>query len=358
MRRYYSGITIFKLAGSLLVLLAHVMYFRYVEFMPNQQMQFVLLILRVIVPCFYVVAGFLAYKGWVHAANSRQYVRKYLLRIVWMYGFFCLIFIAEFIVPELISKGLSLPNLFLQAKILFMTVFLNGPFVQLWFIPPLIFSILVCYWFYEKKYVRLAVILGLLGFVVSQFVSGTLMTALAPAVGSTPITNPTYLHYLDLFVTRYFGYGFTFVLAGVILAKYEDKFVQSKIWPLLIPSVVLTLVETLLLLRFAQWSLEYKLAFSILPNTILLFYGVLHIKSQAIQSYHKVINLFSIVTFCGHVLFMKLNLLLLNWDTATMTISQDFVFLFLTFFECLAVTYLFTFRAKYFAAKQARNLSS
>jgi hypothetical protein len=358
MRRYYSGITIFKLAGSLLVLLFHVMLARYTALVPNQQLQFVLFSLRIIVPCFYVVAGFLAYKGWTNAKNPRLYVRKYLTRILMMYGFFCLIFIVEIILPDLLNKGLSITNLYLQARILFMTVILNGPFIQLWFIPPLVFSIMASYWLYEKRYLRLAVILAILGFLTSQVMAGTLRTVWESVVGNASILDPKLANYLDLFITNYFGQGFTFVLAGVILARYEDKFLLIKIWPLLISSIILTAFEILFLLHYDIWNFEYKLAFSILPNTILAFYGILHLKIQAVQSYHKFINLFSIVTFCGHILFMELNLFVLNWNTASMNVFQDFIYLGLTFIECLAVTLLLTFREKRFAAKQERSLSA
>jgi hypothetical protein len=351
MRKYYAGITLFKLTGSLLVVLAHIMFFQYIEYIPGQQMQFVLLITRVIVPCFYVVAGFLAYKGWSHATNSKLYVRKYILRIAWMYAFFCLLFMVEFTVPDFIQHGLSFGNLYLQAKILFIAVFLNGPFLQLWFIPPLLFSILASFWLIEKQFVRLAAALALFGFLICQFVSGTLMTVFTSAGGSFPFLHSTYFNYLDLFVTRYMGFGFTFVLAGVLLAKYEEKFVSSKLVYMLIPAVLLTLAETLFLLRFAQWSAEFKLAFSILPNTLFMFYGILRIQMNVVQAYHKWINLFSIVAFCGHILFMRLNLFLFDWELASISIAQSLILVLLTLIECLAVTFLFMLMGKNTALK-------
>lgn len=359
MRRYYPGITIFKLTGSLMVLLAHIMLIRYMEFMPHQQpMQFVFLNLRFIIPCFYVVAGFLAYKGWTYAANAGAYVQKYIYRILTIYCFFCLLFAAEYVLPALVSNGLTMSNLFLQTKIVFMTVFLNGPFIQFWFIPPLVFGILVSYWFYRKQKFRLAAVLALLGYTAIQFVSGSFRTVLSAAAGSLSFLDTAYFDYFNLFATRYIGFGFTFVIAGVLLAKHEEKLMQNKAWKLIIPTVILILVETLLLIRFTEWTTDYKLTFGILPCTILVFYGILSLKSQAIQSYHKVINLFSIVTFCAHIPFMKINLLLLGWNTASMNVSQDVIFLLLTFFECVAVTLFITYRKKVFAARQTRNLSS
>lgn len=76
-------------------------------------------------PCFYVIAGFLAYKGWSHAASSRLYMQKYLTRLFIIYCFFCCIFAAESIVPKLINGGLTAGNLIVHTffgHILFMRI--------------------------------------------------------------------------------------------------------------------------------------------------------------------------------------------------------------------------------------------
>lgn len=357
MRRYFPGITIFKLVGSLLVLLDHGLFYLYIVDIPNQQMRFVINMFWVVVPCFYVIAGFLAYKGWSNAKSSRLYVQKYLTWILVVYGFFCLMFIVEYILPELINKGLTFNNLFFQAKILLMTMILNGPYLQFWFIPPLIFGILVSYWFYEKGLLRLGLILALLGFLISQFTSGTLRGVFDFVTGGFTFLNPRYVEYIATFIKGYLGNGFIFVLVGVVLAKYEERFFQIKVWKILIPAIILTGLETFFLFRFVKWSLEYALAFSVLPNTLLLFYGVLQIKSQAVQAFHKVINLFSIITYFCHILFMKLNLFILSWNLSSMSNIQFFIYLFLTLVECVALTYLLTYKEKRNVAKKERYLS-
>jgi hypothetical protein len=175
---------------------------------------------------------------------------------------------------------------------------------------------------------------------------------------SFPFIDPDYMGYLNVFATRYIGFGYTFVVAGVFLAKYEAQFVQIRVKPVLIFAIFITLIETSLLLQLSEWTTDYKFAFSMLPNTLLIFYGILRMKSPGVQTYHKRINLFSIVTFFGHVLFMRINLLLMSWNTASMSVAQDFIFLFLTVIECVAVTAFFSLGSKTLAAKQARKLPS
>ncbi|GGD90966.1 acyltransferase family protein [Paenibacillus nasutitermitis] len=340
MRRYYPGITIFKLAGCLLVLLSHTILLRYMEVAPNQQLRFLTPLLGMIVPCFYVAAGFLACKGWTHTADGRRYVRKYITRISLLYGFFCLLFAAEHIIPALMNKGFTMSNLILQFKILTAAVVLNGPFVQLWFIPPLLFGIFISYWLYEKRALRLAILLAALGFLLTLFLSGSFRMLFQAELDSLISNQDPLFGYLKLFIYRYLGFGFPFVLAGVLIAHYEEKFYHARITPLAAAALLLTAAELVFLFRYAQWNTEYKLALSILPNTILLFYGLLHIKWPSIQTRHSFINLFSVVTFCGHIPFMRLNLLLLNWEVSTMSGLQDALYVALSLVECIAVTFL------------------
>lgn len=359
MRKYYPGITLFKLVGSLLVLIAHIMLLHYMTLLPGQQLvQFTSLALRNVVPCFYVVAGFLAYKGWTHAARPAAYMKRYISRILLIYCFFCLIFVGESIVPMLISNGLGFGNVFLQIKIMIAAVFLTGPFIQFWFIPPLIFGMLAAYWLVQKQQIRLAFIMALSGFVSIQFVSGSLMNVSGINAESFPFLDAAYVEYLFLFTTRYIGFGLTFVIAGVLLAKYEDVFLQIRAIPFLIATVLFSLAETLLLIRFSEWSTDYKLAFSVLPNTLLLFYGVLRIRSNAIQTYHKFISRFSLVTFFGHILFIQMNRYMLGWTSPELNMTQNFVLLFITLIQCIAFTALFSLRFKYFKTRQTKNISS
>ncbi|MDR6878651.1 acyltransferase family protein [Bacillus sp. 3255] len=338
MRRYYPGITIFKLVGCLLVLFAHLMLNKYIGDASNQQLRFLFLPLGIIVPCFYVVAGFLAYQGWSNAREPRQYVRRNLWRIlIFLYLPFCLLFIVEHNIPELVRGGMNLGNLLLQAKIVIAAVVMNGPSVQLWFIPPLLFSMLICYWFFEKRLLYIGVIMALIGFLWSLLISGSLRSlSFLHMEGYSP--NNEIMTYTKLISYRYLGLGFTFFLTGMLVAKYEEKFYRARVWPLIIGALTISTLELLYLLFFNQWSTEYKITFSLIPNTILLFYGLIHMKGQVIQTYHRFINLFSMVTFVGHILLMRLNLFVLNWDATDLNGAQDLLFLVLTFVECLVST--------------------
>jgi hypothetical protein len=357
MRRYYAGITIFKLGGSLLVLLSHGVISHYIEEMANQQLRFLITILSFIVPCFYVIAGFLAYKGWTHAKESRLYIQRYLKWILLIYGFFCLIFAAGTILPELIKNGLSFSNLFLQSKILLMTIVLYGPFVQFWFIPPLIFGIIVTYWLYEKKWLRLGLGLTMLCFIASQLISGTLRGVFDYAAGGSTFLETRYMDYIGLFVTRYLGFGLTFVLTGVLLARHEDKFLLFKGRTFFILALVVSSFEAFFLYQFVSWKDSYSLAFSIFPNTIFLFYGVLHIKSQLIRTYHRQINLFSMITFFSHTVFLRINFLVLHWSWSNVSFFHLLSNFSITLLECFLLTFC-VYRWQNSSASRKERLAS
>ncbi|MCA0758730.1 hypothetical protein KP806_27105 [Paenibacillus sp. N4] len=123
---------------------------------------------------------------------------------------------------------------------------------------------------------------------------------------------------------------------------------------ILAATLFLTAAEILLLYRLSEWTTDYKLTFSVLPNTLLLFYGLLRIRSETVRTYHRVIGIFSAVTFFGHILFMKINLRLLGWNTLSLTVVQDFVYLLLTLAECAAATLLIVS----LRGKEGRSFSS
>lgn len=319
---------------------------------PNQQWRFVTLMLSNVVPCFYVVSGFLAYKGWSKAAQPKKYIVNYMKWILLVYGLFCIAFIAEFNIPAMIHGGVNSVNLLNQFKMLVVAVVLNGPYLQLWFIPPLLFAVGISFWFLSYNRQRPVLVIAILGFVMSLLFRGTLQFIL-----------PDFLNFKDnefftFFMYRYFGFGLSFVLMGVLLAKYESRFIQSKLRTWFAMSILMATVEALILMRFAKWNSHYALAISYIPSTLLIFQLLLKIDLKRVQPYHKFINLFSMVTFFGHILLFRLNSAAFNWQMDKMTIFQGVIFFLLTLTECWIITYLLNLRSKYSKNYAKKRLAS
>lgn len=340
MRKFYPGITVFKFAGAILILLAHSLFIPLLSAgAGSKTMSFAMLLARVIVPCFYVISGFLAYKGWSHAAHSGAYVRRYLIRIGIMYAFFCLLFTLQFNVSALLLDGFHLSNLFLQAKIWVMAVFVNGPFVHLWFIPPLMFGVAASHWLLRKKPARTVVWICLAGYAACQFTSGSLRFLFGGSMDGFLGFSLEQWNYFDLAWTQYIGFGLTFVTAGAIIAKYEERFLRLRVRRVFLPLGILVLIELVMLLATSQWSTEYKLTFTLLPLTLLLFYGVLQIQSSFAAAYRHQLSFFSVVTYVSHILFMQANGLLFGWKSGDMQFIEHVAQSLLTLTECIALTY-------------------
>jgi hypothetical protein len=333
MRKFYPGITVFKFAGAILVLLGHAMFISLLEGASNKTMSFMMLLSGVIVPCFYVIAGFLAYKGWSHAARSEAYVKRYLLRIGVMYAFFCLLFTLQYSVSALVLDGFHPSNLILQAKIWFMGVFVNGPYYHLWIIPPLLFGVAASYWLLKKMPARSIVWICFAGYTVCQFTSGSLRFLFGGAMDGFLGLSLEQWNHLDLAMTRYIGFGLTFVTAGAVIAKYEERFLRLRVRRVVMPLFILM-----------DWTTEYKLAFTLLPLTLLLFYVVLRMQSRI--AYHRQLRLFSVVAYLSHVLFIQVNDLLFGWKTGDMLFSEYVARGLLTLAECVLLTYVISRMAR------------
>lgn len=330
--------------GSLIVMAAHIIlspYLTRLQDLPQWGLGYLFNGLKIIVPCFYMISGFLVYQGWSHAGRSRSYIIKYATRFTLIYLLFCLAFAVEFVIPVLI-RDFNLPQLMLQAKIMFMVFALNGPYIQLWFFPPLIFGVLASFFLLTRYSNRVILTVLTASFLSGQLAFGTLRALLDKIFGGVPLLETRWGSYAELFIARDLGYGLTFVLLGALLAKHEEAFTGIRLRNLLIPSAALFMLESALLVIFIPWRADYSLSLGMLPLSAVLFYGVLRIRNRGgLQARHSFINLFSMVIFLAHIPLIKLNGWMLSGlhlsATADLTALGYFV---ITFAECLLTAYL------------------
>jgi len=336
MRKYYPGITLFKLIGSLLVVLTHIkLPLIYAQL--NKNIAGLHNFVAVIVPCFYVVSGFLAYQGWFNSKNRHLYIRRYLMWIFSVYIIFFLFYIIEHTLPLFWHYGFIPHFLFDQFKDLLEKFFIKGPNPALWFVPPLFFGVIVSYYFITRKKIRLVIVLASSGFIFAQFLSGTLRVLLESFISST--ANILNIHIIRLSV-QYLGFGLPFVLTGVLLGKYETAFLQTKanlLWSITLASV---LIEGIYLHYFVVGTYHYQLIFSMIPIAILTFYNILNIKADGIRQYHKFLNAYTIIIYFCHFYLISINLQILGLKLPDVTTQQSGLCLLLTFMECLVLTAL------------------
>jgi hypothetical protein len=332
MRRYYPGITLFKLLASFLVVVGHVKI--PLMFAQSGSTPF----LFEIVPCFYMIAGLLAYKGWSSAENSFQYVTRYLKWILLIYSWLCIMYLVNTVMPGLSGAELTMNNIVGLAKRLFDKLLIRGASPEAWFIPPLIFGIIASYYFDSRNKLRFAAGLAVTGFVFAQLMCGTLRILTEISFGNIILYRLKHTVLVELIAYGYLAYGFPFVLAGVLIGKYEAEFFRSKIGWFVRMAILLTVLELIFLKIFAAGHYPYRVVMSILPLSLLLFYGVLHIRIDRIKAQHAFINLFSIVLYFTHWVLIRNNIKFLNWQKEDMTVWQTVFCICLTYFEGFALT--------------------
>ncbi|MDI4643984.1 acyltransferase family protein [Cohnella hashimotonis] len=337
MRSYYPGITLFKVLGCILVVFSHELFLPIMSTMDNRQLSFAGLSFGTVVPGFYLIAGFLAYQGWMHAADAGAYVRKYVSRIAIVYGLLCLLNTGRQIAGAILHGDTSASGLLALGKRVALRIFVEGAYQQLWFIPPLIFGILVSYALVSGGRERQLIGLAALALAAAQCLAGT---PSGPVRSAWPeLFGSEGARMAAKALVNYGGFGLVFVGAGVLLARHEEAFKRLPVRPLLALTGLLAAAETAFLWRTADWSDDYRLAFSTLPASVLMFYGIVRIRWDAVRRHHRLLNRFSLVTFFGHTLLIKLDLLALGRTHANPGVLQEILISFLTLAQCAALTY-------------------
>jgi hypothetical protein len=336
MRKYYPGITLFKFIGSILVLSSHIgvpYFYKNLAYHVTGLEQF----FNIIVPCFYMVAGLLAYNGWAHAKNPGQYVKRYLTWIIVVYLLISFGYLSILVLHQLLKAGLSLAAVMSVTRPFISDLFIRGVEPALWFIPPLIAGIVVSYFFERRNKLIYAGIIAIVGFIIAVVFNGVFRPLLEWAFGDLQIYHVKNITYTRI-LSNYFGIGLPFVLAGVILAKHIDWFMKINANRFALFAVSFTIAEALILYYFVGGRFEYKLVLSMLPLSLWLFYGLLKVKNDKVKAYHIPINTISIVIYFSHSFFIRVNMYLFGCKVITLTTTQSVLFTLLTLAECLALS--------------------
>ncbi|SFB09774.1 Acyltransferase family protein [Cohnella sp. OV330] len=337
MRNYYPGITLFKVLGCILVVFSHELFLPLMSTLDNRQLSFAGLSFGTVVPGFYLIAGFLAYQGWTRAAHAGIYVKRYVSRIAIVYGLLCLLNTGRQIAGAILHGDTSASGLLALGKRVALRIFVEGAYQQLWFIPPLIFGMLVSYALVSAGRERQLIGYAALSLAAAECLAGTpsgLVRAAWPDLFGSESA-----HMAAKALVNYGGFGLVFVGAGVLLARREEAFKRLPVRPLLALTGLLAAAETAFLWETADWSDDYRLAFSTLPASILMFYGIARIRWDAVRRHHRLLNRFSLVTFFGHTLLIKLDLLVFGWTNANPVVLQEVLLSCLALAQCAALTY-------------------
>lgn len=208
-KKLYSGIDLFKLIASILIVLLHA-----TETQDWAACEVKFVITRFAVPFFFIASGFFFYKGLERSENSWKYFIKYEKNILIIYAVWALIITLPFCISSYIQlyEGSSpLKIIFILIRRLFIAG--SGPY---WYLLAMAFSAPIIYLFHIKKKTKL---LGVL--VIICILLEILYSCFRGEFANLPIVN-CFFKLFDFVYSWEFNfvmYGIPFMGIGYFIAK-------------------------------------------------------------------------------------------------------------------------------------------
>lgn len=303
------------------------------------------IICRIAVPFFFIATGFFVRKGTVKSAD---YLRGYLRSLLKSYLIWSLIFLP--IGLDWIHQHLNLP-IYLYPVALFAGLIYTGTFYHLWYIPAVIFALLVVNWLLPRLgHVKMLLLTAILyGFGCLESYSSMLAGTILGSVFS--------MYQQVLFTTRNgLFFGLMFVAMGYLIHDHANKLV---ILPKYLGSMTLLfgtfqLAEGLLLL--SNRGSDTNFTVSLVPFSFCLFLWALSLQWQPKLDLAK-LRAYSKYYYFIHPLFLTLFIKIANTFFAESPMNAGWLQLLIT----LVLTHLFSRllifgRARYQSWRQRESI--
>ncbi|MEG0314008.1 MAG: acyltransferase [Erysipelotrichaceae bacterium] len=257
MKNKYNAIDLTKLIASIFIIVVHTS-----PMLPySKPGNFILINIlgRLATPFFFIATAFFIKKNMIERGD--QYLKKYIISLVKLYLIWSLIYLPLGI--QWISLNIDIPW-FLYPIALIVALFYIGTYFHLWFIPALIFSLLVVY--YLKKYMSYKVLM-IISF--SLLCLGALESYYG-VINNTLVLN-VIDNYMNIFVTTRNGlfFGMFYVVCGYYIASNKMDTKYKHYGKLSIISFILVLIEAYSL--YDTGSINFNILIMIGPFTYFLF---------------------------------------------------------------------------------------
>ena len=264
------SLNLFKLVGAFLVVIVHLKPFNDTGKPLLHLINFGLqnYIGRLAVPFFFTTSGYLLYRKIDLASMDFERIKSYLIRLFWLYMIWSVIYLPVSYCVLTHTYGWSLKTVL----IFFRNVLFTGSYAHLWYLPALIFSILLITFllnrgYRPKKIVRIALFFYVLG-LFAQSWHGFIL----------PLKDiaPNVWHFFTIIgkviVTTRNGLfdGFLFVSLGMQFAFSPSWPSQKRSLSLFVLSMILLFFEVLFLQYFGIAS-EHDMYLLLVPSTAFLF---------------------------------------------------------------------------------------
>lgn len=293
---YIPGFDWVKLLGSMLIVLSHFYLYGIAGELLSTQ---VIGIMGEVVPVFFMISGYLMYVS----VTSRTQPYRYLLRYILKYGlvYFVLSFFS--VAAVYLRIYFDMNRFFLKSFLVDLcTLPFHPPFMtQLWFIPPLLFGLLVNVPVWRKGWEK-----PFLWILIPY----TLLVIFFSIYGSHLLPIPFFYRFIQWKSFPEFSYfhmrlarGVLYVYIGMLAAKHRSFFDSLNLSQILLPASTVPALELTFIKAFGTTNLSNLglTATAVLWSTI-LFLAVLRIKNQCLRRLHPFITVFSGLSYFFHIL--------------------------------------------------------
>lgn len=295
----YHAVDLMKYVCALLVIVVHT--FPFYETLPTVGFFSSNIVGRIIIPFFFVSAGYFLYLGLQH--KDETYFRNYIKRLIKLYLIWSLVYIPFGLIK--VSTMVHLSG-WLYLGALVVAIFNIGTYYHLWYMAALIFAMIFCHTFLKKFSMKALIVVGGI-----LFCFGCLETY------HGLITNETLLKGVNLYFTVMFTtrnglfFGVLFVALGMALAKNQNFLKIPHPLVLSVLSFILLCIEAFSVRHF-QLAIDYNMYFSTIPFIVCWFTHLLQVKLNLPFNFKRLRESSTIIYF-SHAMYLELVPLVLSW---------------------------------------------
>lgn len=229
----YTGIDLFKLIGSILIIILHV-----IETTNYYVVELKVVFTYFVVPFFFIASGFFFHKGLSRSCEKSIYFKKYIKNILFLFLIWALLIYSPFVIHSYITQNPNESTLKILL-LLFRRIFVIGPGVY-WYLIALLYSAIFLYFCHIKKNDKLIIFAMILGFLL-QFS----YVCFKGVLSQISIFNLLFkaIYFVFSWENNFLMYGIPFMGLGYFISKKDITLKPLTSTVILIISTLFSFIE-------------------------------------------------------------------------------------------------------------------
>ncbi|MEG0165819.1 acyltransferase [Anaerorhabdus sp.] len=296
MKKNYNAIDLMKFVSAFLVILVHT--YPFYTSVPTLGFISSNIVGRVVIPFFFIAAGYFFQKG----NPTPERFKKYVFKLVKLYLIWSILYIPLGI--HLLNGYMEMtPVLWAAGSFLALVNF--GTYFHLWYMAALIFAIVFCYFYLKKFSIKSLLIIGAILFTIG---------CLETYYGFIPegMIKQGFNIYLALFFTTRNGlfFGILFVSMGMFIAKNNIQDKIKKPWIFSAIFFIALCVEAFAI-RSLGSAIDYNFYFMVVPFSFFWFISLATTQLNWKWNFAD-LREYSVIIYFSHGIFLELVPILLD----------------------------------------------